>query len=94
MPKPELFGLTSQMRRSAYSIPMNIVEGNAKHSPKDQLRYLDIAEGSLEELHYQILLCKNLHFLHKEIAEELMNDVQKVSFLMQKFKIGVRKKIS
>ena len=62
-PREELFGLTSQMRRSAVSVPANIVEGCARNSENDFLRFLDIALVSLRELGYYIDLSKRLDIL-------------------------------
>jgi four helix bundle protein len=62
-PREEQFGLTSQMRRCAVSIASNIVEGCARHTESDYLRFLDIAYGSVRELEYQISLSKRLGFL-------------------------------
>ena len=61
-PKNEIYGLTSQMRRAAVSIPSNIVEGCARESQADYLRFLNVAFGSLRELHYQLSLSKRLGF--------------------------------
>ena len=62
-PKEERYGLTSQMRRAAVSVPSNIVEGCARDSQADYLRFLYIAFGSLRELHYQLNLSKRLGFM-------------------------------
>ena len=62
-PKSERFELTSQTRRSSYSIPMNIAEGSAKRGPREFRRYLDIALGSTSELSYCLLLAKDLGYL-------------------------------
>ena len=62
-PKEELYGLTSQIRRSAVSIPSNIAEGFARNSTKELIQFLYIASGSISELETQLLLSKNLGFL-------------------------------
>ena len=62
-PREEQFGLTSQLRRSAVSVPSNLVEGCARQSEKDFLRFVDIAHGSACELEFQLELAQELRFL-------------------------------
>ncbi len=80
-PKEELYGLTSQMRRAAVSIPSNIVEGCARDTQADYIRFLYIAFGSLRELHYQLDLSKRLGFLSNQdskMIEPKITETEKV----------------
>ena len=61
-PKDELFGLTSQLRRAAASVPANITEGYRKHHTADKLRFYNIAQASLDEATYHLLLAHDLEY--------------------------------
>jgi four helix bundle protein len=61
-PNHELYGLTSQIRRSAVSIPSNIAEGAARNSTKKYINFLSIAQGSCSELETQMIIAKNLGY--------------------------------
>lgn len=65
-PKEEVFGLTSQIRRAAVSIPTNIAEGMGRGSVKDLIRFLIIARGSTQEVLSLLVTAKNLNFLDEE----------------------------
>lgn len=62
-PKEEKFGLVSQLRRSASSIPTNIVEGHRRRSRKEYLYFLNTADGSLEETKYHLILARDLGYV-------------------------------
>src|SRR5882762_9980197 len=65
-PKCELYGLTSQMRRAAFSAPANIAEGSAKRGPKEFRRFLDMALGSLAELAYILIFVRDRGLVSRE----------------------------
>lgn len=81
-PKEEVYGLTSQMRRAAISVPSNIVEGCARETQKDYLHFLVIAFGSLRELHYQISLAVRLGYLQKEDISTCNSKVEETEKVM------------
>lgn len=80
-PKKEIYGLTSQFRRAAVSIPANIAEGFKKKSKRDTYRYLNIAQGSLEECRYYLILSNDLGYISN--TEEITKLLEEVSKLLE-----------
>ena len=70
-PKEELYGLVLQIRRCAVSIPSNIAEGYGRYGTGEFVRFLQIATGSLCELHTQVEIAQNLHYLTDSLYEHL-----------------------
>lgn len=79
-PKEEIYGLTSQFRRAAISIAANIAEGFKKRGKKDKLNYLNIAQGSLEECRYYIILSSDLDYCESVQLEKQIVEVSKLLF--------------
>jgi four helix bundle protein len=77
-PREELFGLTSQFRRAAVSIPANISEGYRKRGKADKVKFLNISEGSLEECKYYLLLTDDLEYAKTNKENELAEEVSKL----------------
>jgi four helix bundle protein len=90
-PKQELYGLVSQTRRAACSVPMNIAEGTAKRGTRELRRFLDISLGSLSELSYCIRLARDLDYLTKSEWEDLDSQRNEVGKLLWGFYDSVRK---
>jgi len=81
-PKHEQYGLISQMRRSAISVPSNIAEGHGRNSEKEIMRFLDIARGSIYELDTQIEISRQLHFLDTQEFNIIFNLLDEVSRML------------
>lgn len=81
-PKEELYGLTSQMRRSSSSIPSNIAEGCGRNSQPQFARFLNIAFGSASELEYQLILSKDLGFIDEEAFDSLLDKVTEIKRML------------
>ena len=78
-PKSEMYGLTSQMRRAAISVPSNIAEGAARLSAKEFAQFLNIAGGSLSELDTQVEIARNLGFISDQQKQELDLKIDSIS---------------
>ena len=78
LPKEELFGLVSQMRRSSVSVPANIAEAFKRRGKPDKARQLNIAQASLEELRYFFILCADLSYLPPKIMDDRLEEVARM----------------
>ena len=81
-PKEELYGLISQMKRSAISIPSNIAEGYGRKSRNDYLRFLQIAMGSLFEIQTQLEIARNLGFVPEDSFNELYENSREIERML------------
>jgi len=84
-PKEEIFGLTSQIRRSSVSIPSNIAEGFGRETDKDFLRFLNISLGSLFEMQTQLEIAKNISYLKEYDFNNLYEDSREVERMLVSF---------
>jgi len=81
-PKEELYGLTSQLRRSAASIGANIAEGCGRRSDGEMCRFLHIAYGSAAEVEYHLLLARDLHMLEENLYHQLEREIEEVQRML------------
>lgn len=84
-PGDERFGLTTQIKRSAVSVPSNIAEGAGRNSDKEFLRFLSISTGSLFELETQLLLAADLDFINLDKVNSLLDDVADLQKKLYRF---------
>ena len=81
-PKSEVYGLTSQLRRAAVSVPSNLAEGAARRGSREFKQFINIAQGSLSELDTQLDLAHMLGYLEPVIHEKLMSEVTDISKML------------
>jgi len=77
-PNNEIYGLTSELRRAAVSIPANIAEGFKKRTRPDKAKFMNIAQGSLEESRYYLILAKDLGYGDSSVIKDQLEEVSKL----------------
>lgn len=90
-PKSELYGLTSQLRRAAVSIPANIAEGFKKRTRPDKARFMNIAQGSIEECRYYLILAADLGYGK---TDSIIIQIEEVSKLLESYSRAILNSIS
>ncbi|MGD1805753.1 four helix bundle protein [Dapis sp. BLCC M126] len=88
-PKTETYGLTSQLRRASVSVPANIAEGFRKKGLADKIRFLNIAQGSLEESRYYLILANDLEYGD---TSELLLHLEEVSKLLDSYVAAIEQR--
>ena len=81
-PFEERFGLVSQMRRAAYSVPMNLAEGSHRLNTKEYRQFVGIAKGSVGEMKYQLLLARDLEYINEDEYTELKSSYERISQML------------
>lgn len=84
-PKTETYGLVSQMRRSASSVPTNIAEGCGRNTDKDFARFLDTSMGSASELEYQLILSHDLNYISSECYQSTQSELTEIKRMLNAF---------
>lgn len=89
-PREELYGLASQLRRAAVSIPSNIAEGQARFSPKEFHHFLSNARGSLMEVETQILIAEDLGYISSELNDQLLTKSAELGRMLNGLILSIR----
>lgn len=89
-PKEEIYGLTSQIRRSAVSVPSNISEGAGRNSKNEFIHFLGIANGSSYELQTQLIISNKLNLIKDEILQPLLKEIDEIQKMNYKFQNTLR----
>lgn len=93
-PKDELYGLSSQLRRAAISVPSNIAEGNSRRTTKDFMLFLDIAYASVAEVETQIYIARNLGYTTEKQISSILDGYSEIGKMLNGLFASLEKKLS
>ncbi len=92
-PREEIYGLTSQIRRAAISIPSNIAEGNGRNTTRDYVHFLGMAYGSVKEVETQVLIAERLRYVNSTHSAELVKTTTEIARLISGLMNSLNRKI-
>lgn len=92
-PRAERFGIISQVRRAAVSVASNIAEGAKRQSPREYVRFLNVAEGSLAETESLLRLSRDLGFADDGVVGELVEEAEEISQMLHGFRQAVERRV-
>ena len=90
-PAEEKFGLISQIRRAAVSIPSNIAEGSGRNSKNDYAHFVDIANGSAFEIETQLYIASDLGYISQQDFDFILSQLQEIEKMLYKFRLSFSK---
>ncbi|MGD0516995.1 MAG: four helix bundle protein [Thermoguttaceae bacterium] len=93
-PREEIYGLTSQIRRAAVSIPSNIAEGNGRNTTRDYVHFLGVAYGSVKEVETQVLIAERLQYINSSLSGEVVKMTIEIARLISGLINSLNRKIS
>lgn len=93
-PKTETYGLSSQIQRAVISVSSNIAEGYVKYSPKEQIKFTEIAYGSLMEVLNQIIIAKEINYISENDYLMIRDKVEEISRMLNALRISQQNKIN
>ena len=91
-PNSEKYGLSNQIQRASVSVVSNIAEGYSRFSPKEQIRFIEVAYGSLTEVYCQLIIAMDLNYINKDKLEKLKPSILKISNQLNALKKSILKR--
>ena len=92
-PREEIYGLTSQIRRAAISIPSNIAEGNGRNTTRDYVHFLGMAYGSVKEVETQVLIAERLRYINSSDSNRLVQMTTEIARLISGLATSLKRRI-